>query len=80
MSGYEAAWQEEARITFFAEWPRSVPELEFPPPVCSICDGDLFGDSEFYSCEKCALWWWAGGTTGQLDDDAIEEGHPLWKP
>lgn len=47
-----------------------IPELEFPPPPCSICDGELDFD-ETWTCPVCQVTWDSRGSRGELDQDEI---------
>lgn len=45
-----------------------VPDLEFLPPDCPVCDGELDMDPDSFRCPRCELTWDRQGTRGEVDD------------
>jgi len=77
------AYEAEQRQEFFDNYDgsRPIPDLEFPPPTCPACSGELEYDIEWW-CVACCLGWDTRGERGSFDaDDAAEDlDHPRWNP
>lgn len=52
-----------------------IPTLEFPPPDCSVCSGELEYDSDGFHCPTCGLCWNLDGESGSWADIDQPCGH-----
>lgn len=53
--------------------PDEIPDLDFPPPECPVCEGRLEHDGDGWNCYRCCAWWGSDGHFGDVDHDARRE-------
>lgn len=70
---WDAWYAQQQASTWFAEHgglEAKISDLEFPPPTCAQCQGDLEYD-DGWSCEACHVRWDSNGSGGWLDEDDV---------
>ena len=46
----------------------AVPDIDFQPPSCPICDLDLEYDGDRFNCTRCGALWGKNGTSGEWSE------------
>lgn len=46
------------------------PELDFPPPVCTMCGKDTYHDGDSFNCDPCGAYW-SGNGPGDWSDPEV---------
>ena len=79
--GVESYWDRVERIVTSVMNPwskdnyesgKAPDDLDFPPPDCSVCDGELEYDDGWY-CQKCGSSWNRDGRRGSFDFDVLAD-------
>lgn len=59
---------------------REPPELEFPPPDCPMCGGDLENDGDGWYCHHCEASWPSNGMGGSYNEPLARACQSVIEP